>query len=143
MRDGARISLVHREALVLVVAGAAEPLELLDDRRAVLLPPLPDLLDERLATEIVLGLALLGQLLLDLHLRGDAGVVGAEDPLRADSAHARAADQHVLDRPVQRMPHVQRAGHVRRRDRDRVVLLGHATGLGVEEPGLQPAREDP
>ena len=79
---------------------------------------------------------------LDLRLRGDAGVVGAEDPLRPLAAHAGEADQRVLDRPVERVPHVQRAGDVRRRDRDRVVLGRGARGLRVEAAGLEPARED-
>ena len=37
------------------------------------------------------------ELALDLCLRGDAGVVGAEDPLRALAAHPVVADQGVLD----------------------------------------------
>ena len=51
--DGAHVALVEGEALALVVAGGAEPLVLLDDPRAVLLFPLPDPLDERLAAELV------------------------------------------------------------------------------------------
>ncbi len=80
--------------------------------------------------------------LLDLRLGRDAGVVGAEDPLRPLAAHAGVADQRVLDRAVERVPHVQRAGDVRRRDRDRVVLRRRALGLGVEATGFEPARED-
>ena len=41
-------------------------------------------------------------------------------------AHAVVADQRVLDRAVERVAHVQRAGDVRRRDRDRVVLVRRA-----------------
>ena len=59
------------------------------------------------------------------------GVVGAEDPLGPPPAHAVVADQRVLDRAVERVAHVQRAGDVRRRDRDRVVLVRRALGLGV------------
>ena len=51
--DRADVALVEREPLALVVAGRAEALVLLDDRRAVLLLPLPDALDELLATEVV------------------------------------------------------------------------------------------
>ena len=80
--------------------------------------------------------------LLDLGLRGDPRVVGAEDPLRAFAAHPVEADQRVLDRAVERMAHVQRARDVGRRDGDRVVLGRRALGLGMEQPRLHPARED-
>ena len=42
---------------------------------------------------------------------------------------------------VERVAHVQRAGHVRRRDGDRVVLVGVALRLRVEDARLLPARE--
>ena len=82
------------------------------------------------------------QQLLDLRLRGDPGVVGAERPLGAPAEHAVVADQAVLDRAVERVAHVQRAGHVRRRDRDREVLGRRALRRRVEQAGLEPARED-
>ena len=63
-----------------------------------------------------------GQLALDHHLGGDAGVVGARQPQRRLAAHALEADQHVLQRVVQRVADVQRAGDVRRRDDDRERL---------------------
>src|SRR5439155_6259800 len=56
--------------------------------------------------------------------------------------HAAQADYRVLDRAVERVAHVQRAGHVRRRDRDREVLGGVALGLGMEYARLLPALED-
>ncbi len=134
---------VQREALVLVVAGRAEALELLDDLAAVLLAPFPDASGELLAAELGARRALGLEQLLDLALGGDAGVVGAEDPLRAPSAHAVGTHQDILDRAVEGVAHVQRAGDVRRRDRDREVLLGAAAGLGMDEPVLEPALEDP
>ncbi len=142
LQDRAHVRLVEREALLGVVARRAEPLVLVDDRRAVLLAPAPHALDERLATDLFPRRALARQQPLDLRLRRDPGVVGAEDPLRALAAHARVADQRVLDRAVERMAHVQRAGDVRRRDRDRVVLGRGAGGLRVEAAGFEPARED-
>ena len=54
----ARVTLVEREALVVVVERRAEALELLDDLPAVALPPRPHALDERLASErLAQGLA--------------------------------------------------------------------------------------
>ena len=138
----AHVALVEREALVAVVARGAEALELLEDDAAVLLAPAPHALDERVAAELLARCPLAAQQLLDLRLGRDPGVVGAERPARAPAAHAVVADQAVLDRAVQRVAHVQRAGHVRRRDRDREVLLRRALRLGVEQARLEPALED-
>ena len=44
---------------------------------------------------------------------------------------------------VQRVAHVQRPGHVRRRDRDREVLLRRPLGRRVEVAPLDPLGEDP
>ncbi len=76
----------------------------------------PDDLREMLAT---IGVASLDELFerqvpagvrlerpLDLPLRRDPGVVGAVDPLRALPAHPSDPDADVLDRRVQRVPHV-------------------------------------
>ena len=64
-------------------------------RAAGLVLPLPDPLDERLAAEVVAGLALLGQLALDDVLGGDAGVVHAGQPQRLVALHALAAGEGV------------------------------------------------
>ena len=64
------------------------------------------------------GLLALHQLALDHHLGGDAGMVGARLPQHVAAAHALEAAQHVLQRVVERVAHVQRAGDVRRRDHD-------------------------
>jgi hypothetical protein len=47
------------------------------------------------------------------------------------AAHPLEADQHVLQRVVQRMPDVQRAGDVRRRDHDRERLGPHSVSPGI------------
>ena len=140
--DGRDVAVVHREALLVVVRGGAQALELLDDRGAVLLAPPPHALVERLAADLLAARPLGLERLLDLGLRRDPGVVGAEDPLGAVTAHAVKADQGVLDGPVERVAHVQRARDVGRRDGDRVVLGRRALGLGMEQPRLHPARED-
>ena len=141
VHDRLHVVVVHREALVLVVEGGAKPFELLDDRGAVLLAPLPYALDKCLAPDLLAARAFRGKLLLHLNLGGDAGVVGAEDPLGAAALHAPEADQRVLDRAVERVAHVKHAGHVRRRDGYREVLAGVARGLRMEDPGVVPARE--
>ncbi len=120
--DRARVALVEREALVVVIQRGAEPLELLDDLAAVVIAPAPDAGDERVSPELLLAGALGHHGPLDLDLGGDSRVVGAEDPLRPLAAHPVVADQAVLDRVVQRVPHVEHPCDVRQRDRDRVVL---------------------
>src|ERR1019366_6636435 len=51
MHNRRRVVLVEREALILVVAGRAKSLQLLDDLTAVLLPPAPHAPLELLAPE--------------------------------------------------------------------------------------------
>ena len=119
----ARQPFVHGEALARPVAGGAEPLELADDGAAGFRLPFPDALDERLAAHFAAArLLALHQLALDHGLRGDAGVVGAGLPQHVLAAHALEAAQDVLQRVVERVAHVQRAGHVGRRDDDAVGL---------------------
>ena len=136
---------IHGEALVAIVEARAQPLELLDDRRPVLAPPFPHLLDKGFTAEIVAGQALRSQLLLDHVLGGDAGVVGAADPQRLVTLHAAQADQRVLHRAVQGVAHVQLAGDVGRRQRDHERRLAgvrvSAEGVCVD-PALELARLD-
>ncbi len=58
----------------------------------------------------------------DDRLRGDAGVVGAGHPERVEALHPLHANQDVLQRVVQGVAQVQRAGHVGRRNHDRKGL---------------------
>ena len=86
------------------------------------------------------------QLLLDDDLRRDAGVVGAELPQRVVAAHPVVADQHVHQRLLERVAHVQRAGDVRRRqlDAERRARLGRVRRLEVAArfPDRVPLRLD-
>ena len=70
-------------------------------------------------------------------LRGDAGVVGAGHPQGVVALHAPPADQHVLQRVVEGVAHVQGAGHVRRRDDDGVRLRA-GSGSAVEVAAARP-----
>jgi hypothetical protein len=116
--DDGREPLVHREVLVLPGDRIAHPPHLPRDRRAARLLPVPDLVDELLAPEVVPAEARLLELALDDDLRRDARVVGARHPERVVAAHPVIADQRVHDRVLERMAHVQRAGDVRRRQLD-------------------------
>ena len=88
--------------------------------RPVALEPAPSPLDERLATDLLARRALGDELLLDHVLGRDPRVVVARLPERVEAAHPVPADEHVLDRAVQGVAHVQLARDVRRRARDHV-----------------------
>ena len=123
--DRARQPLVHRKTLARPVAGRAEPLQLVDDDAAALGLPLPDAFEEFGAAHVAAARLLpLHQLPLDHHLGRDAGVIGAGLPQHVAAAHPLEAAQNVLQRVVERVAHVQRTGHVRRRDHD-------GEGLGI------------
>jgi len=77
-RDGEAV--VHGEVLAVPIDGGAEALHLVEDGGTVELAPAPDALDEGLAAELFAGGALGGELALDHHLGGDAGVVGTGNP---------------------------------------------------------------
>jgi hypothetical protein len=70
----------------------------------------------------VAGLAFGLELLLDDDLRRDARMVGADLPERVVAAHPMPADEHVHQRLLERVTHVQRAGDVRRRQLDAVRI---------------------
>ena len=136
--DGRGVRRVHREDVPVPVQRAAELLELLQDPVAGAPPPIPDPLDERGAADVVAALLLaLAQLALDHHLGRDARVVGAGQPHGVVGRHAPPAGEDVLDRVAERVPHVQRAGHVGRRDDDRERSLGGGR-VGVEIAARHP-----
>ena len=111
--------LVHGEVFALPVDGGAETLHLAEDGSAVVALPLPDALDEGFAAKLLAGGAFLGELALDHHLCGDAGVVGAGKPEGAAARHATPAGEDVHLRLVEHVAHVQAAGDVGRRQQDR------------------------
>ena len=144
LEDGLGQALVHGEALARPVARRAQPLQLAEDGAAALGLPGPHLLDELLAPELVpVRLLPLHQLALDHHLRGDAGMVRARLPEHVLAAHALEAAEHVLQRVVERVPPVQRARDVRRRDDDAIGLrFGPLGTAGLEGLRLHPVLVD-
>ncbi|MDT4832057.1 hypothetical protein FQZ97_655940 [compost metagenome] len=126
--------LVHGEVLAAPVHRVAHAAHLRGDGVAAFFLPFPDLGDEVLArlggrgAHVVAADALGLQLALHHDLRGDAGVVGARYPDRVGAGHAVVAREAVHDGLVERVAHVQRAGHIRRRQLDRergCAGLGH------------------
>ena len=85
---------------------------------AVLFFPGPDTFEEFFAADFVAGLAFFGQLLFDLYLGSDTGMVGARNPGDVVAFHALEADQNILQGVVQSMAHVELTRNVRRRHDD-------------------------
>ena len=110
-------AIVHGEALAAPVDAGAHATQLTRDVAAGLFLPLPDLVGEGFATQIMTRLAFFGgDLALHQHLRGDTGVVGAYLPQGVATLHATPAHQGVHDGILEGMAHVQGAGDVGRRD---------------------------
>ena len=138
LADGAGADLVECEPGALPIAATAHLLQLADDAGFIFLLPLPDPLDEPFAAQFVPAQLLFGQQSpLDHRLRGNAGMVGARHPQRLKTLHPLLTDEDVLQRVVQGMAEVQRAGHVGRRDDDRVRLAGRIR-LAMKVPSLLP-----
>ena len=141
LAHGLGVVLVHGKALVIKVDGAAHTLDLLDDDAAVLVGPIPAGVYKLVATDLQAANALALELLVDLGLRGDTGVIGSEHPARGLAAHAGHTNDGVLDGVVGSVTHVKLAGNVGRRNGDGAVA--HAlTALVVAavEPLLQDRR---
>ena len=136
----ARQALVHRKAFARPVAGRAQPLQLVDDDAAAFGLPLPHAFEKFGAAHLAAaGLLPLHQLPLDHHLGGDAGVIGAGLPQHVAAAHPLEPAQHVLQRVVERVPHVQRSRDVRRRDHDgERFCVAALRAAGLERAGVFP-----
>ena len=127
---------VHREAGAVPVARGAELAQLLEDHAAVLLLPLPGVFEELLTRERGLLDALFAEHGDDLCLGSDRGVVHAGDPAGVLARHAGAAHQHILQRVVEHVAHVEHAGDVGGRDDDRIGLA--LVGFRMEELVVDP-----
>src|SRR6185436_6611561 len=135
----ARHAGIHGEAVAAPVDGRAETAHLSRDGPAGLLLPTPHALVESFSAERVARLALGEELALDDHLRRDAGVVRARLPKRAVALHAMETREHVHDRVLERVAHVERPSHVRWRDDD---AKGRAAACGSEVALRLPASVD-
>src|SRR5689334_18640198 len=94
--NGARQSLVHREALARPVGRSAQAAKLLDDCAARLVLPFPDRLDEFFASHRDAALLTFGELSLDDQLRSDSRMIGSDLPEHVLSPHALEAREDVL-----------------------------------------------
>ena len=116
LRNSLRATLVERKALARPVGRIAEHTLLMNDRSAVLLLPLPDALNKRLAPKILTTLTLLAERLLNDVLGRNTRVVGTGKPKSILTLHTAPPDENILNRLVERVAHVKNTRHVRRRD---------------------------
>src|SRR3954452_16798669 len=89
---------------------------------AILGLPLPGAPQKLIAPDRLAASSLATQQLLDLRLRGDAGVVAARQPERRIAEHAMPAHDHILNRHEHRMAHMQLTSDIWRRHRERKRL---------------------
>ena len=135
LTHGAGILRRHRELLIIKVNGAAHALNLLDDGATVLTRPIPASLNELLATNLKARNPFRFQLFINLRLRGDTRVVGAEDPACGIAAHAAVADVGILDGIVHGVAHVENTGNVRWRNHNGAIFCAFAAAIAA---GLYP-----
>ncbi len=96
------------------------------------------MVEEGLAPDLGALQALAFEVALDDHLRGDARMVGADDPQRILAEHPLTTREHVLQRDVERVADMQRARDVGRRHGDRPRRLVRA--VRTEQPAAFPMR---
>jgi hypothetical protein len=144
LHDRAGEAFVHGEALIGPVHRAAEPAQLAGDLAAALLLPLPDAADELLPAEVGAPDPFLLEIALDHHLGGDPRMVGADHPQSVLALQPRMPRQDVLQRVVERVADVQRAGDVGRRidDRPGLGMRPLRAEQAVRFPMLVPAALD-
>ena len=134
--DALATLIVHGEGGTLPVAGSTEALELLEDDAPVLARPVPSVLEEGFARQVVLLDALSSQTADDLRFCSDRGVVGTRYPAGVEATLTRTAHEDILDTIIEHVPHVQHTRDVGGRDDDGI---GRAMiGGRVEELVLHP-----
>jgi hypothetical protein len=124
--DGHRQAFIHGEPITRPVDRVAQAALLLRDGVSRLRLPFPDARDEGFAADVMPVFAFGIELTLDHHLRRDARVIGAGLPQHVVARHAMLARQGVHQGVLERMPHVQRARDVGRRDHDAIRLASAA-----------------
>ena len=78
----------------------------------MLVGPVPCMLQELVASQVMLLDALLGEFLHHLGLSGDRGVVGARHPTGILTLHTGPAHQNILNGVIQHVSHVEHTSHI-------------------------------
>ena len=114
--NGTGACLVHGECCAVPVAAGTEFAELLEDDAAVLVSPVPSVLEELIAGEVGLLDALLSEAVYNLSLGSDTSVVGTWYPACVLALHACTANENILDRIIEHVTHVKHTCYVWWRD---------------------------
>ena len=141
--DNARKLFIHREVGALPIHGVTEAAHLLQNRAAGEFLPLEHFLHELFAGEGVGIDSLLFELALNHDLSRNTGVIGAREPERVVARHAVIAGERIHDGLIERMPHVQDARNVGRRELDReawFVLIESGAEVAALFPFRVPVR---
>ena len=118
--DALRAHLIHGEGRAIPVAGGTQAAQLFQNDSAVFVCPVPGMLQELVARQVVLLDAFSGQLLHHLGFGGNRCVVGAGHPAGILAFHAGTTHQNVLDGVVEHVAHVEHARHIGWRNNDGV-----------------------
>ncbi len=112
MDDAFRTYFIHCERSAFPVARCAEFLELFEDNAAVLLFPLPCVLQELFTSQVAFSDAFLCEFVYHFGFCRDGGVVSAWHPQCVFAHEASPAHKDVLYSVVEHMPHVKDTGDV-------------------------------
>ena len=129
--------LVKGKALSFPVARGAHFFKLLYNSAAVLLFPFPGALQKAVSADVLLGKPLLPHFFNNFRLGRNRGVVGARHPQGIVPLHTLKADKYVLQRIVERVPHMELTRNIRGRNNycvGRLIFLAFC----VEVPAVKP-----
>ena len=145
LTHSARANIIQRESHTSPVTARTQTFQLAENSFFVRILPGPDPLDECVAANVMPGQTLFFEHpFFDDRLSRNPRVIGPRHPQSFIPLHPTPASQQVLQRPVERMPHMQRTRHVRQRDHDHMRRLGmritRLWRIGVEVTSLFPKR---
>ena len=124
LAHGGGEAFIHGEAQTRPVHGIAKGARLIKNAVAVFIAPFPHPVDKGFTAQILAALAFLGKGAFHHVLGGNARVVGAGHPEHVLALLAGVTAEHVNKCMVERMPYVQRARDVGRRNDNGIRLAG-------------------
>ena len=129
-------SFIHSESRAIPIATCTETTQLLKDDAAVLMSPIPSVLQKLLTSEVTLPDTLFGQTVNNLGLSSNGGMVGAWYPQSILAIKACLAHQNILNGIIEHMSHVKHARHIWRRNNYCIRLT--SVRLRLEQSVLYP-----
>ena len=127
LANGIGTALVHSKSGSVPVAGRAQLLLLFHNTVAVLMLPVPYLLQELLTSQIVASQAILTQFFLNFDLRCNTCMVYTGEPQGVVALHTLKTNQRILQRCIHSVTHMKLSGYIGR---------GHNNGEGLGISGL-------